>query len=81
MQLVVRADGSVRCLYDEAIELAALGRLSIARGSSVEPDRTGRWFADLFPVQGPMLGPFRCRSEALAAERCWLEEHWLLPPC
>ena len=32
------------------------------------------------PVGGPVLGPFDRRSEALEAERAWLEAHWLLPP-
>ena len=77
MHIVVRADGAIRCLYDEAIELAELGRLSIRRASHVEPDELGRWIADMSPVQGPVLGPFASRSEALAAEQDWLEAHWL----
>ena len=43
------------------------------------PTRDGRWHADLRPVGGPVLGPFDRRSEALAAEVAWLEEHWLGP--
>ena len=27
-----------------------------------------KWFADLLPVRGPVLGPFATRDEALAAE-------------
>ena len=46
--------------------------------SSPTPD--GRWRADLRPVVGPVLGPFAHRSEALEAERAWLEAHWLSPP-
>jgi hypothetical protein len=79
MQLVVLQDGQVRCLYDEAIELDQLGQVTIARGSHVEPDHEGRWFADLAPVSGPKLGPFSLRSQALAAEHAWLEAHWLTP--
>ena len=41
------------------------------------PDRNGRWLADLSPVGGPILGPYDLRSEALEAEVEWLEEHWL----
>ena len=59
------------------VDLALLGRLKIARGSHVEPTADGRWSADLAPVGGPVLGPFSHRSEALAAERQWLETHWL----
>ena len=77
MQLVIHTDGSASCLYDEAIDLAALGSLKIERGSHVEPDEQGRWFADLAPVSGPKLGPFDRRSEALDAERVWLEALWL----
>ena len=77
MQLVIHADGSASCLYDEAIDLAALGNLKIERGSRVDPDEQGRWFADLAPVSGPKLGPFERRSEALDAERAWLEAYWL----
>jgi hypothetical protein len=80
MQLIIQPDGQVRCLYSEAIDLAALGRVSIVRGSYVEPDEFGRWFADLAPVGGPRLGPFRQRSAALQAEAEWLSVHWLAPP-
>jgi len=78
MQLVVESSGTIRCLYDETIPLASLGKLSIRRGSHVEPDEQGRWLADLSPVRGPVLGPFADRSEALTAERDWLESNWLL---
>ena len=78
MELVVQPDGGVRCVYDEAVDLMALGQVQITRGSHVEPDDDGHWFADLAPVCGPQLGPFSQRSEALAAERDWLITHWLL---
>jgi hypothetical protein len=77
MQLIVKGDGAIRCLYDEAVDLDSLGTLTIQRGSHVEPDATGHWLADLAPVDGPVLGPFNRRSEALDAEREWLEQHWL----
>ena len=77
MQLVIDPNGEVRCVYDEALPLAEFGRLVIARGSHVEPTVTGLWTADLSPVGGGLLGPFANRSEALTAEREWLESHWL----
>ncbi|MBY0528012.1 MAG: hypothetical protein K2R98_31735 [Gemmataceae bacterium] len=77
MLLRIEPNGLVRCLYGEEIELRALGALTIRRASHVEPDDEGRWLADLGPVGGPVLGPFALRSEALDAERDWLEDHWL----
>ena len=77
MQLIVEPDGRVRCIYGEQIDLAVLGRAEITRASHVEPFADGQWLADLRPVSGPILGPFSCRSEALAAEVAWLEAHWL----
>lgn len=80
MQLVIDQGGQVRCVYSEAIDLNALGPLTIRRGSYVEPDDQGRWWADLAPVGGPRIGPHPRRSEALEAERTWLETHWLSKP-
>jgi hypothetical protein len=77
MQLVIKPDGQVRCLYGEEIDLTALGSLVISRASHVEPDAQGRWYADLSPVAGPRLGPFSLRSEALLAEQQWLTCHRL----
>jgi len=78
MQLLIDQRGTIHGLYTEAIDLASLGRLSIRRGSYVEPLANGRWSADLAPLCGPSLGPFALRSQALEAERKWLETHWLL---
>jgi hypothetical protein len=77
VNLIVHRDGTVECLYDESIDLAGIGRLTIARASHVEPTGSGQWTADLTPASGPVLGPFRTRTEALHAERIWLEEHRL----
>ena len=77
MQLIIQPDGSGRCVYSETIDLHSLGNLNIARGSHVEPNSAGQWFADLSPVAGPRLGPISKRSEALDAETEWLEHHWL----
>jgi len=71
--LIVDPQGSIRCLYSEAVDLASLGSLSIRRASHVEPDDQGRWWADLAPMNGPKLGPYQTRSGALDAERIWLE--------
>ena len=75
MQLLISSAGQIRCIYGEAISLQDLGTVSIQRASHVEPDAAGNWLADLSPVSGPVLGPFTLRSEALAAEINWLEQH------
>ena len=74
MELVVGVDGMARCIYDEALDLREIGKLQITRASHVEPDADGYWWADMGPVEGPVLGPFRNRTEALAAERGWLNQ-------
>lgn len=79
MELVVECTGEVRAIYAEVIDLAALGRVRIARVSHVEPTADGRWSADLRMLLGPLLGPFALRSEAIKAEHDWLVEHWLAP--
>jgi len=79
MKLVIEPGGRVRGIYSEEIDLAAIGPPSITRASSVEPDGDGHWHADLRMTGGPLLGPFEKRSQALAAEVAWLEEHWLVP--
>jgi len=72
MELLICPGGIVRCIYTEGIDLAALGAMEIRRASTVEPDAAGAWWADLAPVDGPKLGPFRRRSLAVAAEVEWL---------
>lgn len=78
MELLITRSGQIRCLYGDAIDLEALGALNVRRASYVEPDTRGRWHADLSPVGGPRLGPFRWRQDALAREAAWLVTHWLL---
>ena len=50
MELVIRPNGKICCMYGEAIDLAALGKPEIRRASRVEPDELARWWADLAPV-------------------------------
>ena len=79
MDIVVETTGNVRMVYDESIDLSSIGHVAIRRGSHVEPTANGWWTADLSPVSGPTLGPFKSRSEALSAEVDWLRQHWLVP--
>jgi hypothetical protein len=77
MQLCITPTGRVRCLYAETLDLDAIGRPTFRRASHVEPNDCGAWTADLSPVGGPVLGPYRHRSAALSAEARWIEEHVL----
>jgi hypothetical protein len=68
--LKIEPDGSASTIYaDEMSELFAEGTTKISRASHVEPDPNGSgWIADMSPVQGPVLGPFDLRQQALDAE-------------
>ena len=76
MNLIIERDGTIRGIYGEETNLALLGPLHISRASHVEPDAQGNWWADLAPIGGPCLGPYVQRSQALDAERVWLDV-WL----
>lgn len=66
-------DGTLSFVWsDDLADLAQHGTASIVRVSEVEPDASGRWWANLSRIGGPMLGPFVKRGEAIAAELEWL---------
>ena len=77
MDLDVTSTGTVKAVYGEEIDLQAFGPATIRRASHVEPDAERRWWADLRPIAGPVLGPFAVRSAALDAEVEWLKRNWL----
>ena len=77
MRLYINPDGHCQAIYDETLDLRQLGQPTISRASHVEPTAEGNWTADLAPVDGPLLGPFATRSQALDAEWAWLRE-WLI---
>lgn len=77
MDIVISPTGVGHCIYSEDFPLSELGQLKISRASHVEPGEDGKWWADMSPVDGPKLGPFDERTEALACEVTWLEENWL----
>ena len=79
MELLIERSGNCRCVYSEAIDVRQIGDAHIRRGSHVEPTADGQWTADLALVNGPVLGPFSTRSEALDAEVAWLLANWLTP--
>ena len=72
MELYISVGGKCRSIFDETLDFRSLGELKIRRASHVEPTREGKWTADLRPVDGPILGPFSTRSQALDAEVAWL---------
>ena len=68
MQIVIKPTGVFIGIYNDSFEYGELGKPRIRRASHVEPDESGRWFADLSPVEGPTLGPFDKRNDAINAE-------------
>jgi hypothetical protein len=71
-RLVIDTDGSITFIYDDSlIDLFEEGTVSIKRVSHVEPDE-GQWYASI--IDGPILGPFPLRSQALDAEIDYLKE-------
>ncbi len=74
--LVLRIQANqITMLYNEDLDLSELGAVQISRASHVEPDAQGRWWADMSPSGGGLLGPFNKRSQALEAEVAWLLEN------
>jgi len=43
------------------------------RGLEMLPQYKTKWWADLLPVGGPVLGPYNTNTEALQAEVDWLK--------
>lgn len=81
---IIFRNGKVCCIMDDCLESplsALLGPKTLGksrkRASHVEPHSGGGWVADLYPAGGPLLGPFRFRWQALAAEVAWLIRHRL----
>lgn len=74
MIIIIEPSGQVRMIYDDdLVILTKEGQTKIIRASHVEPDFAGNWYADMSPVGGPKLGPFKLRNEALREEVAWLE--------
>lgn len=70
MTITITADGLIEFVYDDAlVGLLAAGEATVRRVSHVEPS-PGGWTAEM--IDGPVLGPFVLRADALAAERAWL---------
>jgi hypothetical protein len=59
---------------DDLIGVLDQGKATTKRASHVEPC-DGGWKADLTPVGGSVMGPFKKRKDALEAEGVWLTEN------
>lgn len=71
----VASDGTIQFIWSDDLQpLTELGETTTKRVSHVEP-AGGGWTADLSPVAGPVLGPFKLRQQALDAEFDWLERN------
>lgn len=74
-------NGNISFIYNDGIAgLLELGNADIFRASHVEPEHTHngiKWFADLYPIDGPKLGPFNNRYDALEAESQWILNNYL----
>ena len=69
----ITPEGEIRFIWDDKLAgLLELGKSHIIRASHVEPNDDRQWEADMSPSGGPTLGPFKLRSDALAAELNWL---------
>ena len=67
MQLRIKGN-EIRFIYSDLLQpLMAQGVTTTKRASNVEPCGN-KWSADLKLVNGPILGPFETRREALDAE-------------
>lgn len=72
---IIISGSQIRFVYnDDLIGLTEQGKTTIRRASHVEPC-PGGWQADMSPVNGPILGPFIKRSDALQEEVAWLKFH------
>jgi hypothetical protein len=74
--MVILPNGQITFVYADfhAPFIEKVGGAEITRASFVEPC-PGGWYADMSPVSpGVVLGPFRLRSEALAAEEEFLNK-------
>jgi len=64
-------NGGLEFIYADPLAfLTKLGPSTTRRVSHVEPAPGGGWTADM--VDGPVLGPFPLRQQALDAEVAWL---------
>lgn len=73
----INPDGIISMIHnDNMAPLLSEGDSVLRRASHVEPCGI-QWIADMSPLNGPVLGPFVLRGEALASEAEWIKVHYL----
>ena len=73
--IAIDADGIALMIYsDEHADFLRTGKTTVRRVSNVEPAPQGGWTADMSPVDGPVLGPYPLRQQALDAEVEYLKQ-------
>ena len=76
INITVQGDRMEFIYNDDLVALLDEGESTVRRVSHVEPlcvkGKHG-WTADMSPVNGPVLGPYDTRAEALDAEVAWLQ--------
>jgi len=77
MILSIDTQGQVRGIYTDDFPWRELGKPMVQRASHVEPDHLGLWWTDLSLSNGPKIGPFARRADAISAEIAWLERNRL----
>jgi len=83
MIINVDPEGTARWIHDDRLAGLMDQHTVIRRASHVEPGDPGqgrvplKWYVDLSPVNGPTLGPFGTRRQALDTEAAWLHAHHL----
>ena len=76
IDITVQGDRLEFIYNDEVVSLLGEGTSTVRRVSHVEPSFVSGchgWTADMSPVDGPVLGPYETRAEALDAEHEWLQ--------
>lgn len=65
---------ALQAAYEDSLPSATCV-LPVSDGYKIVDTQANKWFADMTPVSGPVLGPFATRDQATAAELDWLDMH------
>ena len=72
----IKPSGQVRYLHDDLVAgVIDPGPVTARRASHIEISEDGKtWYVDLAPVDGPTVGGFASRQQAVEYEEAWLRE-------